>query len=61
MSSDVLAVFDILFGPIWSIFTSVTIPGTRVTLGSFLLFLVVACISLRFLKHLFEMSGGGKF
>lgn len=63
MSSDVLGVFQALFVTIWSIFTSVTIPGTRVSLASFLLLLVVAPMSIRFIVRLLGVAserGGGK-
>lgn len=64
MSSDVLGVFQALFVTVWSIFTSVTIPGTNVSLGSFLLLLVVAPMSIRFIVRLLgvasERGGGDK-
>lgn len=64
MSNDVLGVFQALFTTVWSIFTSVTIPGTRVSLASFLLLLVVAPMSIRFIVRLLgvaaDSKGGGK-
>lgn len=60
MSNDVLGVFQALFVTVWSIFTSVTIPGTNVSVASFLLLLVVAPMSIRFIVRLLGVAGGGK-
>lgn len=60
MSSDVLGVFQALFTTVWSIFTSVTIPGTNVSLASFLLLLVVAPMSIRFIVRLLGVAADGK-
>lgn len=57
MTSDALAILDCIFGTVWRIFTSWNIPGTNVTPGMFLIFLVVAGVGLRLLSSFFPEFG----
>lgn len=56
MTSDAMLVVKTLFSTIWSIFTSWHIPGTNVTPMAMALFLIVACLGLRFLYSLLGMT-----
>ena len=59
MTSDGLLIVQFLFSQIWTFFTSWHIPGTGVTPGGFLLFLLSASIGLRIIMHLFNQSVDG--
>lgn len=50
MTSDALLVLQTLFGMIWRLFTSWKIPGTGTTPAAWFLFVIMAVLSLRFLK-----------
>ena len=58
MSSDARLVLQCLFQTIWQLFTTWCIPGTNVTPGAFLVFLVFACLVFRFIQSLFGVGGG---
>lgn len=58
MTSDGLLVLECLFSTVWRLFTTWNIPGTAVTPGGFLAFLVLAGIVLRWLSRLFDVQMG---
>lgn len=58
MTKDGLLVLECLFENVWRLFNSWYIPGTKVTPGSFLLFLAFAGLVLRWLSRLFEVQIG---
>lgn len=60
MTSDGLLVLECLFSTVWRLFTTWNIPGTAVTPGGFLAFLVLAGIVLRWLSRLFEVQLGAR-
>ena len=60
MTNDGILVLECLFGNIWRLFTSWNIPGTEVTPGGFLAFLVFGGIVLRWLSRLFDIQLGAR-
>lgn len=56
MTDEAMLVVKTLFTSIWSIFTSWHIPGTNVTPMAMALFLIIACLGLRFLYSLLGVS-----
>lgn len=56
MTDEAMLVVKCLFSTIWSIFTSWHIPGTNVTPMAMSLFLIIACLGLRFLYSLLGVS-----
>lgn len=50
MTADAILVLQTLFRSIWRLFTSWKIPGTGTTPGQWFLFVMMAIVSLRFLK-----------
>lgn len=52
MTSDALMVVRLLFSIVWKMFTSWNIPGTNTTPAEFGLFLVVAVMSIRFIRRI---------
>lgn len=57
MTNDAKLVVETLFSTIWRIFTSWHIPGTSVSPAVMALFLLFACLGLRFLYRLLGMGG----
>lgn len=57
MSTDAGLVLQALFFLIWQLFTAWHIPGTRVTPGAFLIFLLFAGMCIRFVTSILGMGG----
>lgn len=60
MTSDALAVLQVLFGPIWSLFTSWYLPGTRTTPAELGFMILTLSLLIRFLKRVLNTQGGDK-
>lgn len=58
MSSDAVAVLQMLFGPIWSLFTSFHFPGTHITPAELGFFFMFVPVIFKFLSRLFGFSVG---
>lgn len=56
MNSDALTVLYMIFEVCWRFFTSWTVPGTNITIGTFLLFLLFVSLAIRFIKRFFDNS-----
>ena len=67
MTSDAILILQTLFGPIWSLFTSWSIPGTRVSPAEWAFFVLGTILCIKILKRLlfdhynddFNDKGGG--
>ena len=60
MTQDALLILGLLFGPIWSLFTSWEIPGTHMTPAEWGFFLLTVSFLFRFIKRASGSDGGSK-
>lgn len=60
MTSDALAILQALFGPVWSLFTSWYLPGTRMTPAELGFMALALSLIIRFLKRVLNTDGGDK-
>ena len=61
MSNDALSVLQVVFGSIWSLFTSFKIPGTNVTPAAWGLFILFTVVFIKLIRRVTSdnVSNGG--
>ena len=58
MTADALAVVQLLFSTIWSLFTSWKIPGTGATPAAVPIFFLFAAVGIRIVRFVFTSNTG---